>query len=112
MLEQCELHAIESTLQAAKAAEYFTFQLDIWAIPLVKSCGLARVDFGEHSYKFMYWKSQVWPTHVRLKVLGVIMIGVVSFFKPVLPWSMQHLGFNTERSLGVLGSCDYTRADG
>ena len=41
--------------------------------------------------KFMYWKSQTWPFHVRLKVVQAIMIPMVSYFLPLLPWSKKHI---------------------
>ena len=40
---------------------------------------------------FMYWRSQFWPFHVRLKVIQSIMIYVVSYYLPLLPWSKRAL---------------------
>ena len=44
--------------------------------------------------KFMYWKSQAWSFSTRLKVVQVIMIPMISYFFPLLPWtkkSIDHL---------------------
>ena len=41
--------------------------------------------------KFMYWRSQFWPFHVRLKVVQSIMISVVSYYLPLLTWSKKAL---------------------
>ena len=32
--------------------------------------------------KFMYWRSQFWPFHVRLKVVQSIMVSMVSYYLP------------------------------
>ena len=41
--------------------------------------------------KFMYWKSQLWPFHVRLKVVQCILIPMLLYFLPLLPWSKKAL---------------------
>ena len=41
--------------------------------------------------KFMYWKSQFRPFHVRLKVVQLIMICLVCYYLPSLPWSEKAL---------------------
>ena len=41
--------------------------------------------------KFMYWRSQFWPFHVRLKVVQSIMVSMVSYYLPLLPWSKKAL---------------------
>ena len=41
--------------------------------------------------KFMYWKSQSWPFHVRLKVVQCIMIPMILYFLPLLPWTKKAL---------------------
>ena len=41
--------------------------------------------------KFVYWKSRMWPFHVKLKVVQSIMIPMVSYFLPLLPWSKKHI---------------------
>ncbi len=46
--------------------------------------------------KFMYWKSQFWPFHVRLKVVQSIMIPMVSYYLPLLPWSKKVLATVTK----------------
>ena len=35
--------------------------------------------------KFMYWKSPLWPFHVRLKVVQRILIPMLLYFLPLLP---------------------------
>ena len=37
--------------------------------------------------KFIYWKSQSWPFHIRFKVVQSITIPMVSYYLPLLPWS-------------------------
>ena len=37
----------------------------------------------------MYWKSQPWPFHVRLKVVQSIMILMILYHLPLLPWSTK-----------------------
>ena len=39
----------------------------------------------------MYWKSQLWPFHVRLKVVQCILIPMLLYFLPLLPWSKKAL---------------------
>ena len=39
--------------------------------------------------KFMYWRSQFCPFHVRLKVVQLIMVSMVSYYLPLLPWSKK-----------------------
>ncbi|MCO5597147.1 hypothetical protein L7F22_051222 [Adiantum nelumboides] len=46
---------------------------------------------GRIGDKFVYWKSQAWPFHVRLKVAQVIMLAMLSYFLPLLPWSRKAL---------------------
>ena len=41
--------------------------------------------------KFMYWRSQFWPFHVRLKVVPSVMVSMVSYYLPLLPWSKKDL---------------------
>ena len=41
--------------------------------------------------KFVHWKSRMWPFHVKLKVMQSIMIPMVSYFLPLLPWSKKHI---------------------
>ena len=41
--------------------------------------------------KFMYWKSQAWPFSTRLKVVQAIMIPMISYFLPLLPWTKKSL---------------------
>ena len=36
--------------------------------------------------KFSYWKSQFWPFHVRMKVVQSILIPMVLYYLPLLPW--------------------------
>ena len=40
---------------------------------------------------FMYWKSQLWPFHVPLKVVQCILIPMLLLFLPLLPWSKKAL---------------------
>ncbi|MCO5603299.1 hypothetical protein L7F22_057448 [Adiantum nelumboides] len=46
---------------------------------------------GHIGDKFMYWKSQAWPFHIRLKVAQIIMLAMLSYFLPLLPWSKKAL---------------------
>ncbi|MCO5602437.1 hypothetical protein L7F22_056569 [Adiantum nelumboides] len=46
---------------------------------------------GRIGDNFVYWKSQAWPFHVRLKVAQVIMLAMLSYFLPLLPWSRKAL---------------------
>lgn len=46
---------------------------------------------GRIGDKFVYWKSQAWPFHTRLKVAQVIMLAMISYFLPLLPWSRKAL---------------------
>ncbi|MCO5601460.1 hypothetical protein L7F22_055583 [Adiantum nelumboides] len=46
---------------------------------------------GHIGDKFMYWKSQAWPFHIRLKVAQIIMLAMVSYFFALLPWSKKAL---------------------
>ena len=39
--------------------------------------------------KFIYWRSQSWPFHIRVKVVQSIMIPMVSYYLPLLPWSKK-----------------------
>ena len=39
--------------------------------------------------KFMYWKSQSWPFHVRLKVVQCIMEPMILSYLPLLPWTKK-----------------------
>ena len=39
----------------------------------------------------MYWKSQAWPFSTYLKVVQAIMIPMISYFLPLLPWTMKSL---------------------
>ena len=40
----------------------------------------------------MYWKSQSWPFHVRLKVVQCIMEPMILYFLPLLPsWTKKAL---------------------
>ena len=41
--------------------------------------------------KFMYWKSQSWPFHVRLKVVQCIMEPMILYYLPLLPWTKKAL---------------------
>ena len=41
--------------------------------------------------KFMYWKSQSWPFHARLKVVQCIMIPMILYFLPLLPLTKKAL---------------------
>ena len=41
--------------------------------------------------KFIYWKSQAWPFATRLKVVQAIMIPMISYFLPLLPWTKKSL---------------------
>ena len=43
------------------------------------------------SDKFIYWKSQGWPFATRLKVVQPIMIPMISYFLPLLPWTKKSL---------------------
>jgi hypothetical protein len=47
--------------------------------------------FGTISNKFIYWKSQAWPFATRLKVVQAIMIPMISYFLPLLPWTKKSL---------------------
>ena len=46
---------------------------------------------GTISDKFIYWKSQAWPFATRLKVVQAIMIPMISYFLPLLPWTKKSL---------------------
>ena len=39
----------------------------------------------------MYWKSQLWPFHVRLKVMQCILIPMLLYYLPLLPWTKKTL---------------------
>ena len=39
--------------------------------------------------KFMYWKSQIWPFHDKLKAIQLIMIMMVSYYLPLFPWLLK-----------------------
>jgi hypothetical protein len=41
------------------------------------------------SNKLIYWKSQAWPFATHLKVVQVIMILIISYFFPLLPWTKK-----------------------
>ena len=41
--------------------------------------------------KFMYWKSQSWQFHVRLKVVQCIMEPMILYYLPLLPWTKKAL---------------------
>jgi hypothetical protein len=50
----------------------------------------------------MYWKSQAWPFSTRLKVVQAIMIPMISYFLPLLPWtkkSLDHLARSLKYTL-------------
>ncbi|MCO5549418.1 hypothetical protein L7F22_024322 [Adiantum nelumboides] len=46
---------------------------------------------GHIGDKFMYWKSQAWPFHIRLKVAQIFILAMLSYFLPLLPWSKKAL---------------------
>ncbi|MCO5583244.1 hypothetical protein L7F22_037153 [Adiantum nelumboides] len=46
---------------------------------------------GHIGDKFMYWKSQAWPFYIRLKVAQIIMLTMLSYYLPLLPWSKKAL---------------------
>ena len=37
----------------------------------------------------MYWKSQIWPFHDKLKAIQLIMIMMVSYYLPLFPWLLK-----------------------
>ena len=39
----------------------------------------------------MYWKSQSWPFHVRLKVVQCIMEPMILYYLSLLPWTKKAL---------------------
>ena len=71
----------------------------------------------------MYWKSQSWPFHVRIKVVQCIMEPMILYFLPLLPWTKKkpymmccnlfdvHYGkIKIEEVLhGFLGPCGYSK---
>ena len=42
---------------------------------------------------FMYRKSQAWPFSTRLKVVQAIMIPMIPYFLPLLPWTKKSLDY-------------------
>ena len=47
----------------------------------------------------MYWKSQSWPFHVRLKVVQCIMEPMILYYLPLLPWTKKALHSILQRYL-------------
>ena len=47
-------------------------------------------------YNFMYWRSQFWPCHVRLKLVQLIMISIISYYLHLLAWSKKALEMVTQ----------------
>ena len=39
----------------------------------------------------MYWKSQLWPFHVRLKVVQCILISMLLYYLTLLHWTKKAL---------------------
>ena len=43
--------------------------------------------------KFMYWKSQSWPFHVRLKVVQCIMEPMILYYLPLFAMDKEGFAF-------------------
>ena len=41
--------------------------------------------------KYMYWMSQAWSFGTHLKVVQAIMVPMISYFLPLLPWTKKSL---------------------
>ena len=51
--------------------------------------------------KFMYWKSQLWPLHVRPKVVQCILIPMLLYFLHLHPWTKKLLRYKL--NIGRIG---------
>ena len=41
--------------------------------------------------KFMYWKSEAWPFHVRMKFVQCTMETMILYYLSLLPWTKKAL---------------------
>ncbi|MCO5561556.1 hypothetical protein L7F22_015176 [Adiantum nelumboides] len=77
--------------------------------------------------KFVYWKSQAWPFHVRLKVAQAIMLPMLSYYMLLLPWTSKAISqvtqpvrfmlwkknkFQARDCLGFMATHFYTQTNG
>ena len=63
----------------------YPMDVDVSHVQLIDWIGSKLKD------KFLYWKTQLWPFHVRLKVVQCILIPMLLYFLPLLPWTKKTL---------------------
>ena len=89
---QCYMYVSYATMLVVNRGE-ICFHL---GYPIgVDASNVKLVDWASRQFedKFKYYKSQMWPFHVRLKVVQPIMIPILSYYLPLLPWSKKIVWF-------------------
>ena len=67
----------------ARVSDYMRINLSAFEDPLnVDVANVQLIDWigSKLKDKFIYWKSQLWPFHVRLKLVQCILISMLLYF--------------------------------